>query len=128
MYRLYPFSKKKQWKAKDKVKETDPTCSQIWLFPGTGFYLLLPGHHPPPTRAVKPFSRLRGLMALSLREQLGCKQDASLIRSQRSEKETEPPSPPSLGSLVMTGNRLTSVFKISRSGHQALTSFLPPGA
>ena len=33
MYRQYPFSEQKQWKAKVKVKETGPTCSQIWLFP-----------------------------------------------------------------------------------------------
>lgn len=72
--------------------------------------------------------QVKGVNGPFLREQLGYKQDASLIRSQHSEKETEPPSSPSLGSLVMTGHRLTSVFKISRSGHQALTSFLPPGA
>ena len=35
MYRQYPFSEQKQWKAKVKVKETDPTCGQIWLFPVT---------------------------------------------------------------------------------------------
>ena len=35
MYRQYPFSEQKQWEAKVKVKETDPTCSQIWLFPVT---------------------------------------------------------------------------------------------
>ena len=31
MYRQYPFSEQKQRKAKVKVKETDPTCSQICL-------------------------------------------------------------------------------------------------
>ena len=36
MYRQYPFSEQKQWGAKVKVKETDPTCSQIWLFLVTG--------------------------------------------------------------------------------------------
>ena len=35
MYRQYPFSEQKQQEAKVKVKETDPTCSQIWLFPVT---------------------------------------------------------------------------------------------
>ena len=30
-YRQYPFSEQKQREA--KVKEIDPTCSQIWLFP-----------------------------------------------------------------------------------------------
>ena len=34
-YRQYPFSEEKQRKTKVKVKETDPTCSQIWLFPVT---------------------------------------------------------------------------------------------
>ena len=33
MCRQYPFSEQKQWEAKVKVKETDPTCSQIWPFP-----------------------------------------------------------------------------------------------
>ena len=37
MYRQYPFSEQKQRKAKVKVRETDPTCSQIWLFPVTEF-------------------------------------------------------------------------------------------
>ena len=37
MYTQYPFSEQKQRKAKVKVKETDPTCSQIWLFPVTIF-------------------------------------------------------------------------------------------
>ena len=35
MYRQYPFGEQKQREAKVKVKETDPTCSQIWLFPVT---------------------------------------------------------------------------------------------
>ena len=35
MYRQYPFSEQKQREAKVKVKETDPTWSQIWLFPVT---------------------------------------------------------------------------------------------
>ena len=35
MYRQYPLSEQKQWEAKVKVKEADPTCSQIWLFPVT---------------------------------------------------------------------------------------------
>ena len=35
MYRQYPFSEQKQRKAKVKVKETDPPCSQIWFFPVT---------------------------------------------------------------------------------------------
>ena len=35
MYRQYPFSEQKQQKATVKVKETDPTCSRIWLFPVT---------------------------------------------------------------------------------------------
>ena len=35
MYRQYPFSERKLRKAKVKVKETDPTCSLIWLFPVT---------------------------------------------------------------------------------------------
>ena len=35
VYRQYPFSEQKQREAKVKVKETDPTCSQIWLFPVT---------------------------------------------------------------------------------------------
>ena len=35
MYRQYPFSEPKQRKAKVKAKETDPTRSQIWLFPVT---------------------------------------------------------------------------------------------
>ena len=35
MYTQYPFSEQKQQKAKVKVKETDPTCSQIWLIPVT---------------------------------------------------------------------------------------------
>ena len=33
MYRQYPFSEQKQQEAKVKVKETDPTCSQILLSP-----------------------------------------------------------------------------------------------
>ena len=37
MYRQYPFSEQKQWEAKGKVKETDPTCRQILLFPVTHF-------------------------------------------------------------------------------------------
>ena len=41
MYRQYPFSEQKQQKAKVKVKETDPTCSQIWLFPVTLSLLLI---------------------------------------------------------------------------------------
>ena len=35
VYRQYPFIEQKQREAKVKVKETDPTCSQIWLFPVT---------------------------------------------------------------------------------------------
>ena len=35
MYRQYLFSEQKQREAKVKVKETDPTCRQIWLFPAT---------------------------------------------------------------------------------------------
>ena len=35
MYTQYPFSEQKQQEAKVKVKETDPTWSQIWLFPVT---------------------------------------------------------------------------------------------
>ena len=35
MYRQYPFSEQKQQEAKVKVKETDTTYSQIWLFPVT---------------------------------------------------------------------------------------------
>ena len=35
MYRQYPFSEQKQQEAKVKVKETDPTHSQIWVFPVT---------------------------------------------------------------------------------------------
>ena len=33
MYRQYPFSEQKQLDAKFKIKETDPTCSQILFFP-----------------------------------------------------------------------------------------------
>ena len=35
MHRQYPFSEQKQRKAKLQVKETDLTCSLIWLFPVT---------------------------------------------------------------------------------------------
>ena len=42
MYTQYPFSEQKQWKVKVKVKETDPTRSQIWLFPVSYKYLYLP--------------------------------------------------------------------------------------
>ena len=35
MYRQYPFSEQKQREAKAKVKETDPTRSQILFFPVT---------------------------------------------------------------------------------------------
>ena len=38
MYRQYPFSEQKQQKAKVKVKETDLTYSQIWLFSVTVSY------------------------------------------------------------------------------------------
>ena len=31
MYEQYPISEQKQWEAKIKVKETDPTWSQNWL-------------------------------------------------------------------------------------------------
>ena len=34
-YKQYPFSEQEQQEAKVKVKETDPTCSQIWTFPVT---------------------------------------------------------------------------------------------
>ena len=40
MYRQHPFSEQKQQKAKVNVKETDPTCSQIWLFPAILTYTL----------------------------------------------------------------------------------------
>ena len=33
MYRQYHFSEQKQWEENFKVKETDPTCSQILVFP-----------------------------------------------------------------------------------------------
>ena len=45
MYRQYTFSDQKQQKAKVKAKETDPTSSQIWLFPVTK----LPGRYPLPS-------------------------------------------------------------------------------
>ena len=35
MYRQYPFSAQKQRNAEVKVKQTDPTCSPVWLFPVT---------------------------------------------------------------------------------------------
>ena len=35
MYGQYPFSEEKQWQVKVKVKETDPTWSQILFFPVT---------------------------------------------------------------------------------------------
>ena len=35
MYGWFPFREQKQWEAKVKVKETDPTWSQNWLFPIT---------------------------------------------------------------------------------------------
>ena len=35
MYGQYPFSEQKQWQVKVKVKETDPTWSQILFFPVT---------------------------------------------------------------------------------------------
>ena len=35
MYRQYPFSEQKQWETEVKVKETDPTCSQVFFFPVT---------------------------------------------------------------------------------------------
>ena len=41
MYRQYPFNEQKQREAKVKVKETDPTWSQDWLFPVTLGPLLL---------------------------------------------------------------------------------------
>ena len=44
MYRQYPFSEQKQRKAKVKVKETDPTCSQIWLLPVAIPYCQCPFH------------------------------------------------------------------------------------
>ena len=43
-YREYPFSEQKQQKAKVKVKETDPTCSQIWLLPVPIPYCQCPFH------------------------------------------------------------------------------------
>ena len=45
MYRQYPFSEQKQWKAKVKVKETDPTYSPIWLFPVTIPHCQYPFHN-----------------------------------------------------------------------------------
>ena len=35
MYGQYPFSEQKQWEAKAKLKETDPTWSQVLFFPVT---------------------------------------------------------------------------------------------
>ena len=45
MYRQYPFSEQKEQKARVKVKETDPTCSQIWLFSVTIPHCQSPFHN-----------------------------------------------------------------------------------